>query len=374
MDDNNSGGPPDRLHVSGDEFAVIARLRAQFETAAGIRMAEVDSGGDVWIGDDAAVIRTPPGGPALLATDLVVAGVHVDLALCGLDDLGYKALMVTISDIAAMGGRPDHALVSIAFPPGTDLDLLAEGLAAASHETGCVVVGGDLSNAPVLVVSVAVAGSLRGVPGGGPGGVPGGVPGGASGGVPGGAPGGVPGGAPTALNLGPMLRSGASPGDQILITGPLGGSAAGLRLLRQRRLQNATATPSAAEAALFRAHCRPVARLDEGELSRHSGACAAIDISDGLVADIRHLAEASGVGITLDDVPVMPGATWEEALAGGEEYELIVVTRDVGRLREAFALACLRPPLVIGRCIDETSRLELGGAPLPAGGWRHGST
>ncbi|MHB1712914.1 MAG: thiamine-phosphate kinase [Acidimicrobiales bacterium] len=365
MIDTNSGNSTGHLHVSGDEFAVIARLRTRFEAAAGIRMAEVNLGGDVWIGDDAAVIRAPPGQPALLATDLVVAGVHVDLELCGLDDMGYKALMVTISDVAAMGGRPDHALVSIAFPPGTDLDLLAEGLAAASEETGCVVVGGDLSDAPTLVVSVAVVGSLRSSLGG--------------------ADrvadrvadrGAAKGAAKGAANLGPMLpmlRSGARPGDQILITGPLGGSAAGMRLLRQRLVERAATPPTTADAELIRAHRRPLARLDEGEVSRVSGARAAIDISDGLVADIRHLAEASGVGVALDDVPVAPGATWEEALGGGEEYELIVAAEDVGRLRDEFARAGLRPPFLAGRLTDEPSRIELDGSPLPVGGWRHGS-
>jgi len=90
----------------------------------------------------------PEGDLGLLATDLVVAGVHVDLDLSGLDDLGYKALMVAVSDLAAMGGRPDHGLVSIAAPPETDLDLVAEGLAVAAAQAACVVVGGDLSVPP----------------------------------------------------------------------------------------------------------------------------------------------------------------------------------------------------------------------------------
>jgi thiamine-monophosphate kinase len=102
-----------------------------------------------------------------------------------------------------------------------------------------------------------------------------------------------------------------------------------------------------------------------------SGARAAIDISDGLVADIRHLARASGVGIELDDLPVAPGSTTEEVLGGGEEYELIVATGDAGRMQHEFATAGLRPPIVIGRCTDDPGRLELHGDPLPAGGWRH---
>ncbi|HEX3460951.1 MAG TPA: hypothetical protein VHT49_08600, partial [Acidimicrobiales bacterium] len=151
----------------------------------------------------------------------------------------------------------------------------------------------------------------------------------------------------------------------------LGWSAAGLRLLRLRHDQGVTAEPSTEEAELLRAHRRPVARLEEGETARLAGADAAIDLSDGLVADIRHLARASGVGIDLGEVPVAPGATREEALGGGEDYELLVATGDPGRLQQGFAEAGLRPPIPIGRCTEDPDRLELGGAPLPAGGWRH---
>jgi thiamine-monophosphate kinase len=333
----NPGSTSAHFPGSGDEFDTINRLRARFERAAGARM---DRGrppeGETWIGDDAAVVRRPEGGLALLSTDLVVAGVHVDLELSGLDDLGYKALMVTVSDLAAMGGRPDHVLVSIASPPGTDLDLLAEGVAQAAEEAGCVVVGGDLSGSPALMVSVAVSGSLH-----------------------------------RSTHLGPLLRSGAGPGDQLLVTGRLGGSAAGLRRLRLRHDQGVIVEPSTEEGELLRAHRRPVARLEEGEVARLSGASAAIDLSDGLVADIRHLARVSGVGIDLAEVPVAPGATQEEALGGGEDYELLLATRDPARLQHEFAEAGLRPPIPIGRCTADPDRLELDGGPLPAGGWRH---
>jgi thiamine-monophosphate kinase len=333
----NSGPPSAHFPGSGDEFEVIDRLRARFEQAGATRVGGGrPPDGEVWIGDDAALVRGPAGEWTLLSTDLVVAGVHADLGLSGVDDLGYKALMVAVSDLAAMGGRPDHVLVSIASPPGTDLDRLADGMAQAGEETGCVVVGGDLSGSPALVVSVAVSGSLHRSP-----------------------------------HLGALLRSGARPGDQLLVTGALGGSAAGLRLLRQRRDQRVGPPPSAAESELIRAHRRPWARLDEGEVARLSGASAAIDISDGLVADVRHLAQASGVGIDLIEPPVAPGATREEALGGGEDYELLLAAGDAARLQAEFARAGLRPPILIGRCTDDPDRLELGGAALPAGGWRH---
>ena len=95
-------------------------------------------------------------------TDLVVEGIHFDLDICSLDDVGFKALMVSASDLAAMGAWPRYALVSIAAPSGTDLDLLGEGLATAAELAECVVVGGDLSEAPTLVVSVSAFGTLRG--------------------------------------------------------------------------------------------------------------------------------------------------------------------------------------------------------------------
>jgi thiamine-monophosphate kinase len=337
----NFGGPAGGGAGGVNEFAAIGLLRARFEAAARARHPDgpLPPPGDTWIGDDAAVVSidsgsagpAAPSGPAVLATDLVVEGVHFDLGLCSLDDVGYKAVMVTVSDLAAMGARPEYALVSVAGPPGTDFDRLGAGLAAAAAETGCVVVGGDLSQSPALVVSTAVLGLLRG-----------------------------------GSADGPLLRAGARPGDLLFVTGPLGGSAAGLRLLR-----SGGGATGAATSALLRAYRRPVARLGEGETARHSGARAAIDISDGLVADSGHLARASGVGIALDTLPVVDGGTREEALYGGEEYELLIATGDPDRLVRDFGAAGLRPPLAIGICTDRPGRATLDGEPLPEGGWRH---
>jgi thiamine-monophosphate kinase len=318
-----------------DEFDLIERLRRRFEAAARSVMADgpLPPAGDTWIGDDGAVITVGSGAPARVvwATDLVVEGVHVDLALSGLDDVGYKALMVTVSDLAAMGATPGYALVSIGAPTGTDLDLLGSGLAAAAAESGCVVVGGDLSGAPVVVVSTSVMGGLGADPA-----------------------------------RGPLLRSGARPDDHLFVTGPLGGSAAGLRLLR-----SGVRRGDRREAELIRAHRRPVARLREGEVARLSGATAAIDISDGLVADVVHLGRSSGVGVELDDCPVVGGATRPEALGGGEDYELVVATSDPDGLVAAYRSAGLRPPLPVGRCTHHPGEYSLDGGPLPAGGWRH---
>jgi thiamine-monophosphate kinase len=298
--------------VSG-EFAAIDRLRRALPTPGP---------GETWIGDDAAVVRAPGGGWLLLAADTLVAGVHADLALTGLDDFGWKAVAVNVSDIAAMGGRPLHALVTVAGPPDTGLDLLYRGIAAAAAAYHCPVVGGDLANAPVLVLTVAVTGTFEGAP---------------------------------------LLRSGASPGDLVYVTGPLGLAAAGLRLLKEGKL---------APAAALDAHRRPAAEVAAGLAARAAGATAMIDISDGLAADLGHLAEASGVGLALTELPVGDAATLDEALTGGEDYVLAFTAADPARVGEAFA--GLPAPICVGRCTDDAATRTIGGRPLPAaGGWEH---
>ncbi len=150
--------------------------------------------------DDAAVISVPGGGSLVVSTDSVVAGVHVDLAICSPADVGWKALMGAVSDLAAMGARPVGALVALCVPATSgegDLTLgVMEGVAEASRESGCVVVGGDLSAGDVLTVVVTVMGTLDGGT--------------------------------------PVQRAGGQPGDAILVSGPCGGSAAGLRVLRAK--------------------------------------------------------------------------------------------------------------------------------------------
>ena len=258
--------------------------------------------GETWIGDDAAVV----GDGLLLAADVVVEGVHFDLTLVGLDDVGWKAMAVNVSDIAAMGGEPGHALVSVVLPPGCDLDRLYDGVLAAAEAYGCPVVGGDLSAGDRLMVSVAVTGSVDGAP---------------------------------------VLRSGARPGDVLVVSGPLGAAAAAFECR-----------------PVGDAHRRPQARLTEGQAARAAGASAMLDLSDGLLLDVRRLAEASGVGVVVDDVPVAAGATIDQALGGGEDYELLAAIDDPGRLPGW---------LVIGRCTDDPDERRLGADPLPEGGWEH---
>ncbi|MGH8996363.1 MAG: thiamine-phosphate kinase [Acidimicrobiales bacterium] len=296
----------------------------------GRRLKERQGGpppGEIWSGDDAAVVAGPgaDGSPVLLlTTDAVVGGVHVDLSLATLADVGWKALTVAVSDIAAMGGVPGRALVALSAPVGTDVDELAVGVAEAAERWACPVVGGDLTASDQLVVAVTVTGGLSG-----------------------------PGPA--------VLRSGAHPGDALLVTGPLGGSAAGLRRLRS----------GDAPEDLAASYRRPLARLAEGRVSRDASATAMLDVSDGLGLDLHRLADASGVGFALDSVPVRDGATLEEAIGGGEDYELLIATGDPDRLAEAFGAAGLRAPVRIGECVREETERSLAGDELPASGYQH---
>ncbi len=297
------------------ELRAIERLR---------RLLPAAPEGQIWIGDDAAVVTTP-GTQMVLTADAVVAGVHADLSLVGLDDLGWKAMAVSVSDVAAMGGSPSHALVVVTGPPDTDLDLLYHGIVEAAAAFACPVVGGDLTGGDQLVVSVFVTGTVDGP--------------------------------------GPVLRSGAGGGDSIYVTGPLGSSAAGLRLLQAGSVSDDH--PCAV------AHRRPQARVVEGQVARMAGATSLIDVSDGLAGDIGHLAGASGVGMVVEHVPVAEGASLEEALGGGEDYELVFTASQRSPLQAAFAEAGLREPIHIGRCTPDAGTLRLGDEPLPRVGWEH---
>jgi len=267
-----------------------------------------------------------------LTTDAVVAGIHVDLSIVTLDDVGWKALTVAVSDIAAMGGTPGHAVVTVCAPPGTDLDEISDGLAAAAECWGCPVVGGDLSAAAQLVVSVAVTGFLEG-------------------------------------GLPPVLRSGARPGDRLYVTGPLGRSAAGLCLLQGG--SRAHPTDEQTLRSLVDAHRRPRARLAEGRTAREAGATAMMDLSDGLGLDLHRLATASSVGVVLDRVPVADGATEAEALGGGEDYELLIAVPEEVALAARFAAVGLRDPIRIGTCSADPDERRIGNDPFPPSGYQH---
>ena len=313
----------------GDDRPVVDRQGDDEETALGRLAARLPRPphGEVWIGDDAAVLGGDPG-PLLLAADLVAEGVHFDRRFSSLADVGWKVMVANVSDIAAMGGRPLRCVVTVAGDLGADLDALYDGVVAAARHYGCPVVGGDLS-APAtgggLCCSVSVLG--------------------------------------TADGRAPVLRSGARPGDTLYVTGPLGAAAAGLRALQAHE---------AADSAAVRAHRRPEARLVAGQVAARAGARAMIDVSDGLGLDLDRLARASMVGIALDEVPVAHGARRDDALGGGEDYELIIATDAPEELCAAFAASGLPAPRRIGCCVADVARRSLAGGPLPIAGWRHG--
>lgn len=280
----------DELSTTWNERSFVASLRGRFgEPPAG----------ETWLGDDAAVVR-PPRGRLLLAIDPVVQGVHFVTPDA---DAGWRAVARNVSDIAAMGGRPLHALVSLVLPPGLDPGPLLDGLAEATAM--CPIVGGDTASGPTLVVTVAVTGTVEGDA---------------------------------------VLRSGARPGDVLFVTGALGG--------RPRR---------------------PVPRVAEGVAAREAGASAMLDLSDGLVLDVRRLAEASAVGVVLDpdSIPVFAGATFDDALGAGDDYELLFAAPHRAPVVAAFEAAGLDRPTEIGRCTADEDERRLGDAALPAGGWEH---
>jgi thiamine-monophosphate kinase len=331
--------PPPKPQVAPGgraEELVLATIEAEL----GKRLGTAPKG-SVWIGDDAAVVESPRG-PLLFTTDAVVAGVHADLAVVGLDDFGWKAMTAAVSDIAAMGGTPSAAVVTYCQPSGTDVATLTRGVAEAAEAYRCPVVGGDLSESNELMVSVAVIGTLDGAGG-------------------------------------PVLRSGARPGDVVMVTGPCGASAGGLRHLRAAVAGSLRDVPGEdrqqveadVQVALASAYRRPWARPAAGRAARAGGASAMIDVSDGFSLDADRMARASGVGLRLDAVPVAAGATLDDALGGGEDYELVLTAQDTHVLHEAFASADLPLPITVGTCVANVDERTLGGARLPVSGWQH---
>jgi thiamine-monophosphate kinase len=323
--------------------------------------------GELWAGDDTAVVAVPGLGKGfsrglrlLLTADAVVSGIDADLSLTSLPDFGWKAMAVNLSDIAAMGGAPGHALVSVVGARPEQLGSIYEGILEAAAIYKCPVVGGDLSAGTELVVSVALTGWVNGPP---------------------------------------VLRSGAKPGDTIWVTGPLGAAAAGLRWLRQRAMSDPTGRweMTAAESELVGAHVRPRPALSEGAMAREIGATAMIDVSDGLAADLSLIADLSGVGFELVDIPIAPGATLAEALGGGDDYVLAftmpgaIGPRPTGPgprqpgptgpgpalpdlmddVAGAFSEAGLSPPIPIGTCVPDGDRRLLAGRRLEVTGWDH---
>jgi thiamine-monophosphate kinase len=293
------------------------------ERIAKIVTPERTPAGETHVGDDAAVLL-PFVGQAIISTDVAVLGVHLDATLFPLEDLGYKAVMAALSDLAAMGARPRGLVVAVSAPPGTDLEALHRGVADAAALASTPVVGGDLSRGGDVTVAVTVFGECPG--------------------------------------RGAVLRSGAQPGDEILVTAPLGRAAAGLR----RRRAGAELTDE-----LVVAHRRPWPRLREGTAARGAHVHAMMDLSDGIGLDLHRMADASDVGFALTSLPVANGATLDEAISGGEDYELVIATNDPGRLRMLYLDRGLEAPITLGWVVEDPAVRTLGGEPLERRGFEH---
>lgn len=251
------------------------------------------SGVILGIGDDAAVVRGPKN--LLITKDLLVEDVDFRRALHPPRLLGRKSLNVNLSDIAAMGGRPLHAVLGLALPGDTDvrwLNAFLAGFREASREAGVALAGGDISRARDIMISVTVTGEAGFF---------------------------VP-------------RSGARPGDCLFVSGTLGDAAEGLRLLEK----GVRPGKDRAAGRLLKAFLDPVPRLELGSfLARRKLASAMIDVSDGLSVDLAHLCEESGVGTEVDlaRIPISEELRRSSkrpldlALNGGEDFELLFTVR-----------------------------------------------
>jgi thiamine-monophosphate kinase len=234
------------------------------------------------IGDDAAVLRPPVGHELLVTTDFSLEGIHFRREWHPAGSVGRRCLARGLSDIAAMGGEPIAAFLSLALPSTLSqkwVDGFFEGFLRLASEHRVSLAGGDISQAASVLADVIIVGS--------------------------------------APKHKAVRRSGAKPNDILYVTGALGGAAAGLEQLAKGRKANTS-------------HLYPQPRLEVGRwLRERKLATAMIDISDGLSTDLNHICEASGVGAVLNQplIPVVRGATLEQALHGGDDYELLFTAK-----------------------------------------------
>jgi thiamine-monophosphate kinase len=279
----------------GAEFDVIRELLARWGEQA------------IGIGDDAAVLEVPRGESLVTSVDASFEGRHFRRGWLTPHEIGYRAVTAALSDLAAMAAKPLGVLIALALPTEWqgELGAIANGIAEATAAAGTVIRGGNISASNELSITTTVFGSA----------------------------------------FTPLTRAGAKPGDRIYVTGKLGGPGAALRSLELE-----------GDPGPFRERwVHPVARITEARWLLDRGASAAIDLSDGLVADLRHLAAASRVSIAIDSalVPCLDGIDREAALSSGEEYELIVAAR--GPLDTASFAARFDLPLTdIGSVGDGT--------------------
>jgi thiamine-monophosphate kinase len=299
------------------EFGLINLIRnssARYENSGQTPRQEVLVG----IGDDAAAWQGN-NHIQLATTDTLVQDVHFDLDIITWEELGWKALAVNLSDIAAMGGIPKYALLSLALPGELEVEDISKFIDSILHlarEFGVAIIGGNVASAPNVVITITIIGSSK--------------------------------------SKAMLKRSTASPGEQIAVTGYLGLSAAGLEMFKGKTISDLEVRN-----ILRRAHFKPMPKVKEGQILIEQGVKTAIDISDGLIADLDHICESSKVNakINIKQVPVHPVVKanfanhQELALYGGEDYELLFTADEATVARAKQALNC--PVTVIGDITEE---------------------
>jgi thiamine-monophosphate kinase len=320
------------------EDDLIAKLHAIVARAAPSALL-------VGIGDDAAVWQPSRSHRSVITTDALIEGVHFTREAMSPADVGHRALASNLSDIAAMGAKPVLATIAFGIGPGADEAWVLEcyrGIAALAERAQCAIAGGDIVRAPAITIAITIVGEVR----------------------------------PSNLKL----RGGMLPGDTIAVTGPLGGSRAGLAVAVERpELAEDPAAPAA-----LRAFRTPEPRLAEGRwLAASRNVRAMMDTSDGLSTDLARLARASNVGATIEVLPVADAASaiaqragadaqvW--ALDGGEDFELLVAvaTRAFSHLAGRFHARFGRPLLRIGVATPEAGVRFADGRVVTSAGWDH---
>lgn len=294
----------------GGELALLSRIRLRARAGGGVRLG---------IGDDCALLRMRPDEELAVTTDLSIAGRHFRLDWHSPESVGHRTLARGLSDLAAMGARPVAAFLSLGLPPDLTMtpggktaprpwiDRFYNGLLALAEVHKTPLAGGDLAESPVAVADIVLTGV---------------VPRGKA-----------------------LLRTGARAGDLLYVTGSLGGAAAGLARLAElagaagRTRPGPPAIPKRLR-GLLAAHLYPQPRVAQGLwLQRRGVASAALDLSDGLSTDLTHLCEESGVAAEVEAaaLPVHPDASMEQALHGGEDYELLFAAPSSARIPRAIA-------------------------------------
>ncbi|HWS38757.1 MAG TPA: thiamine-phosphate kinase [Actinoplanes sp.] len=303
------------------EFGLIGRITSRLGSGEATLIGP---------GDDAAVVRASDG-RVVASTDVLVEGRHFRRDWCGPEDVGHRAAAANLADIAAMGAVPTALLVALCIPTGLDISWaegLADGLTAEAGLVGATVVGGDTSSSPTLTIAVTALGDLRGAD--------------------------------------PVRRDGARPGDVLALCGRIGYAAAGLTVLSR-----GFRTPK----LLVEAYRRPSVPYSAGPEAARAGATSMIDISDGLLQDVGHIAAASKVGIDVyRDAFDLPGQMRDAANAlGVDPYLWLLSGGDDHPLAATFPPDAGLPPgwRPIGT-VQEGSAVTVDGKPWTGGlGWDH---